>query len=143
MLWILSFHIIFMVAWFAGLFYLPRLFVYHAASEDFISINRFKRMEKKLFYFIMTPAGVLTTVFGLWLLFLKLPEYLSLAWMQGKLIFVFMLWIYHGYCGKLLNNFKQDRNRHSSKFFRFFNEIPTVLLIVIVILAVVRPAMRL
>jgi len=139
MLWILSFHIIFMVAWFAGLFYLPRLFVYHAQSTDEIGIERFKVMEKKLFYYIMTPAGILTTVFGFWLLFLNLPVYMSLIWMHIKLIFVLILWIYHLYCGKLLHDFKHNRNRYSSTFFRFFNEIPTVLLIIIVILAIVKP----
>jgi len=139
MLWILSFHIIFMVAWFAGLFYLPRLFIYHTRSSDQVSIERFKVMEKKLFYFIMTPAGILTTVFGLWLLFLNLPAYMSLVWMHFKLAFVVILWIYHIYCGKLLNNFKHERNRHSETFYRFFNEIPTLLLIIIVILVVVKP----
>lgn len=139
MLWILSFHIIFMVAWFAGLFYLPRLFVYHTQSSDAISIARFKVMEKKLFYFIMTPAGILTTIFGLWLLFLNLPAYMPFAWLHFKLACVVILWAYHIYCGKLLNNFKTDRNRHTATFFRFFNEIPSVLLIIIVLLVVLKP----
>jgi len=137
--WILSLHIICMVAWFAGLFYLPRLFVYHAASEDQISLDRFNVMEHKLFYFIMTPAAVLTTLFGFWLLALNLPYYEHANWMHAKLVLVLFLWIYHLYCGVLVHQFKHHRNRHSEKFYRIFNEVPTVLLIVIVILVVVKP----
>lgn len=136
---ILAFHIIFMVAWFAGLFYLPRLFVYHAASEDQISIDRFKIMEKKLFYFIMTPAAILTTVFGVWLLTFNAHFYLQAGWMHAKLLLVILLWLYHIYCGKLVSDFKHDRNRFSTRFYRIFNEIPTLLLIGIVILVVVKP----
>ncbi|OGO97097.1 MAG: hypothetical protein A3F41_06440 [Coxiella sp. RIFCSPHIGHO2_12_FULL_44_14] len=139
MRWILSFHVIFMVAWFAGLFYLPRLFLYHTTSIDLISIQRFKMMEKKLFYFIMTPAALLATGFGLWLLILYWYYYLHAGWMLTKLFFVALLLAYHFYCGKLLNHFKHDRNPFSATFYRWFNEIPTVLLIIIVILAVVKP----
>jgi putative membrane protein len=138
MLWVLAFHIIFLVCWFAGLFYLPRLFVYHAASHDEISLNRFKVMEHKLFYFIMTPSGILATIFGLWLLYF-FPVYLHFNWMYVKLAAVILLWIYHIYCGKLLHDFKRDRNRHSVRFYRFFNEIPILLLILIVIMVVVKP----
>ena len=139
MLWVLSFHIIFMVAWFAGLFYLPRLYVYHTASSDAISLERFKIMEHKLFYFIMTPSGILTTIFGIWLLSFNWTGYLSAGWMHVKLTLVIILWIYHIYCGKLLLNFKRDQNIYSQRFYRFFNEIPTLLLIAIVIMVVVKP----
>lgn len=137
--WILALHLIFVVAWFAGLFYLPRLFVYHAASEDRISQDRFKIMEHKLFWIIMTPAGILASVFGLWLLCLNPQDYLQHGWMIAKLILVFFLWMYHVACGFLLQFFKLDRNPFPSVFFRFFNEVPTVFLFAIVILAVVRP----
>ena len=136
MLWVKAFHIIFMVTWFAGLFYLPRLFVYHAMSEDSPSVERFKMMERKLFYGIMTPGAVLTIVFGLWLL---LGFGISGGWLHTKLLLVVLLIAYHLYCGKLLSNFRQDRNQHSHVFYRWFNEIPVVLLIAIVILVVVKP----
>lgn len=136
MLWVKAFHIIFMVTWFAGLFYLPRLFVYHAMSEDSPSVERFKMMERKLFYGIMTPGAVLTIVFGLWLL---LGFGISGGWLHPKLLLVVLLIAYHLYCGKLLSNFRQDRNQHSHVFYRWFNEIPVVLLIAIVILVVVKP----
>lgn len=139
MLWILAFHIIAMVAWFAGLFYLPRLFVYHADSSDTISDERFKVMERKLYRYIMTPAGILTTLLGLWLLGEAFRGYLSQHWMQLKLILVVLLWVYHLYCGRIVQHFKQNRNPHSSKFFRFFNEIPTILLIGIIIAVIVKP----
>ncbi len=139
MLWILAFHIIFMVAWFAGLFYLPRLFVYHALSADQISQDRFKIMERKLFWIIMTPAGILTSVFGVWLLLLDWQQYLQHGWMIAKLMLVFCLWIYHVFCGFLVQFFKHDRNPFSSVFYRFFNEVPTLFLFAIVILVVVKP----
>ena len=139
MRWVLAFHIIFMVASFAGLFYLPRLFIYHALSEDKISLDRFKIMEKKLFYMIMTPAAVLTTLFGLWLLSFNLNWYLTQRWMDLKLVSVFILWAYHLYCGYFLKCFRQDQNHFSVTFFRWFNEIPAVLLILIVILVIVKP----
>ena len=136
MLWVKAFHIIFMVTWFAGLFYLPRLFVYHAMSEDSPSIERFKVMERKLFYGIMTPGAVLTIVFGLWL---WLGFGISGGWLHTKLLLVVLLIAYHLYCGKLLSNFRQDRNQHGHVYYRLFNEIPVVLLIAIVILVVVKP----
>ncbi len=139
MRWILALHIIFMVSWFAGLFYLPRLFVYHALSADQISIQRFKIMEHKLFYFIMTPAGVLTTIFGVWLLTNNWPWYKTQGWMHAKLSLVFLLWAYHCYCGYLLKCFKRDANRFKPQFYRWFNEIPTLLLIGIVIFVIVKP----
>ena len=137
--WILAFHIIFVVTWFAGLFYLPRLFVYHTISTDTPTLECFKIMERKLFWGIMTPSGVLATLFGLWLLSLNFQGYMQQGWMHAKLTLVIILWIYHFYCGKCLYAFKHNRNRYSTRFYRWFNEIPTVLLIVIVILVVVKP----
>ena len=141
MLWIKALHLIFMVTWFAGLFYLPRLFVYHAMSEDQVSIERFKVMERKLFYGIMTPGGILTLVFGFWTLaaFGGLQSYASSWWLTVKLGMVFLTVLYHVYCGKLLLDFKHDRNQHSHVWYRWFNEVPVLLLVIIIILAVVRP----
>ena len=136
MLWIKSLHIIFVVTWFAGLFYLPRLFVYHAMSTDAISVERFKVMERKLFYGIMTPSAVLTVLFGLWL---WLGYGISGGWLHAKLVLVAMLIAYHLYCGKLLAEFKYDRNRHGHVYYRWFNEIPVVILFAVVILVVVKP----
>ncbi len=140
MLWIKSFHVIFMVTWFAGLFYLPRLFVYHAQSSDSISNERFKIMERKLFFGIMTPGGVLTILMG----FIMLQDYAWEAfadslWMQIKLALVAVLVVYHVYCGKLVKDFKLDRNQKSHVFFRWFNEFPVILMMVIIILVFVRP----
>ena len=136
MLWIKSLHIIFMVTWFAGLFYLPRLFVYHTMSDDRPSIERFKVMERKLFYGIMTPGAVLTIVFGVWL---WLSYGFSGGWLHAKLALVAVLVVYHLYCGKLLADFKHDRNQHGHVYYRWFNEIPVVILIAVVILVVVKP----
>ncbi len=138
MLWIKAFHIIFMVTWFAGLFYLPRLFVYHAMSDDDASNERFKIMERKLFFGIMTPGGVITVALGLWLLALT-PDFLQQGWMQAKLALVAILIVYHVYCGKLVKDFKQDRNRHSHVWYRWFNEFPVLILIAVVILVEVMP----
>ena len=140
MLWIKAFHIIFMVTWFAGMFYLPRLFVYHAMSDDQISISRFKIMERKLYFGIMTPGGILTLVFGFWTLYINgWSAYTGTFWLQTKLACVLLLVIYHIYCGKLLFDFKHDRNIHSHVWYRWFNEIPVLFLFIIIILAVVRP----
>ena len=136
--WLLAFHLIAMVAWFAGLFYLPRLFVYHAMSNDAVSQARFKIMEHKLFWMIMTPAGIVTTLLGLLLLHYR-PDLLQHIFFMIKLALVFLLWCYHIYCGYLLNAFKNNRNRFSQKFYRVFNEIPTVLLIGIIVMAIVKP----
>ena len=115
-----SLHIIFMVTWFAGLFYLPRLYVYHAQTKDKISNDRFKVMERKLFYGIMTPGGILTIFFGLLLIY-NYPY--QGQWLTYKLILVFFLIIYHLYCWKFLNLFKYDKNYHSHVFYRIFNEV--------------------
>nr|SPS04522.1 conserved membrane protein of unknown function [Candidatus Nitrotoga fabula] len=136
MLWIKSLHVIFMVTWFAGLFYLPRLFVYHAMSQDSISIERFKIMERKLFYGIMTPGGVLTVIFGLWM---WLGYGITGGWMHIKFALVVVLVAYHIYCGKLLNDFKNDRNTRSHVFYRWFNEFPVLLMIAIIMLVIVKP----
>ncbi|SFW24962.1 protoporphyrinogen oxidase HemJ [Nitrosovibrio sp. Nv17] len=136
MLWVKSLHIIFMVTWFAGLFYLPRLFVYHAMSEDAPSLERFKVMERKLYYGIMTPGAVLTIVFGLWL---WLGHGISGGWLHAKLALVVVLIAYHVHCGRLLADFRHDRNRHTHVYYRWFNEIPVAILIAIVILVVVKP----
>lgn len=136
MLWIKALHIIFMVTWFAGLFYLPRLFVYHAMSSDTTSIERLKVMERKLFFGIMTPGALLTICFGAWL---WLGYGITGGWLHVKLALVVVLIIYHVYCGKLLIDFRHDRNCHSHVYYRWFNEFPVVILIAIVILVVVKP----
>jgi len=136
MLWMKSLHIIFMVTWFAGLFYLPRLYVYHAETQDKISHERFKIMERKLFYGIMTPGGILTIFFGLLLIINY--DYQG-AWLTYKLILVGLLVIYHYYCWKYLNLFKNNQNNHSHIFYRIFNEIPVIMLIAIVFLVIYKP----
>lgn len=138
MLWIKAFHIIFMVTWFAGLFYLPRLFVYHAMTVDAISIDRFKVMERKLFFGIMTPGATLTILFGIWLLG-YLPGYLNTNWMLLKLALVLLLIVYHILCGVIVKLFKDNKNQRSHVWYRWFNEAPLLALIAIVILVVVKP----
>ena len=136
MLWIKSLHIIFVVTWFAGLFYLPRLFVYHSSATDKEGSERFKIMERKLFYGIMTPGGILTIVFGLWL---WLGYGITGGWLHLKLALVAVLIVYHIYCGKLMLDFKHDRNTHGHVFYRWLNEFPTLILVAGVILVVVKP----
>ncbi len=136
MTWIKALHVIFTVTWFAGLFYLPRLFVYHAMAEDAVGKERFKVMERKLFWGIMTPGAVLTIVFGLWL---WLGYGVSGGWLQAKLAVVVLLIAYHIYCVKLLADFAHERNTKSHVWYRWFNEVPTVLLFAAVILVVVKP----
>lgn len=140
MLWIKSLHIIFMVTWFAGLFYLPRLFVYHAMSDDLPSIERFKVMERKLYYGIMTPGAILTIIFGMWLwLGYGISGIEGSWWLHAKLSLVAILVAYHYYCGRLLTDFKLDQNQHGHVYYRWFNEIPVIILIAVVILVVVKP----
>jgi putative membrane protein len=136
MLWIKAFHIVSMTAWFAALFYLPRLFVYHAQSSDPASNERFKVMERKLYRGIMMPGMVLTVVFGLWL---WLGYGFAGGWLHAKVALVVVLIVYHFWLGKLRRDFERDANRRTHVFYRWINELPTVLLIAIVILAVVKP----
>jgi len=132
LLWLKAFHIISMVTWFAGLFYLPRLFVYHADARDSLSCERFCTMERRLFA-IMTVGAVATLAFGM------TPAYLSMAWLHAKLALVALLIGYHAYCYALNRAFAEGRNAHTGKWYRVFNEIPSLLLIGIVVLAVVKP----
>jgi putative membrane protein len=138
MLWVKAFHIIFMVTWFAGLFYLPRLFVYHAMSEDSISNDRFKIMERKLFWGIMTPGALITIILGFWLIVLIGSPW-SALWLQAKLVLVAILVGYHIWCGMLMMDFKLDRNRHSHVWYRWFNEFPVLILIAVVLLVELLP----
>ena len=140
MLWIKSLHIIFMVTWFAGLFYLPRLFVYHAMSDDEISHERFVIMERKLYWGITTPGGVLTLIFGAWLLLWFGEEALRAgSWLQWKLGLVALLVAYHLWCGRLVAEFRDRRNRRGHVWFRWFNEVPVLFLVGAVLLVVLKP----
>ncbi len=141
MRWVLAFHIIAVIAWFAGLFYLPRLYVYHCQAideKDKKGCDRFLTMEHKLFWYIMTPAGLVATAMGGWLIALK-PELLHQTWFQIKLVLAGLLWVFHLSCGRCLRQFKCNQNRHKEKFYRFYNEIPTLILVSVVILASVQP----
>ncbi|MDX2345313.1 MAG: protoporphyrinogen oxidase HemJ [Legionella sp.] len=140
MLWVKAFHVIAMVAWFAGLFYLPRLFVYHTDATDGISLARFKIMERRLYYGITWPAALLTTGLGLWLLMTMLPYYQKAAWLHAKLGLVVILWGYHLLCGHFVRRFKHNQNTRTALFYRIFNELPTVLLVAIIILVIVKPS---
>ena len=135
-----SLHLISVISWMAGLLYLPRIFVYHAQnnSEPIIS-EVFKVMEKKLFFYIMTPAMILSWLFGLLLIHEIGFEQLGQTWMVLKLVFVILLTIYHFYLGTILNQFKLNLNQHSHKFFRYINEIPTILLILIIFVVIFKP----
>lgn len=139
MLWVKAFHIIAVICWFAALFYLPRLFVYHAMSEDKTSIDRFKIMERKLYRGIATPSMVLTLVLGFWLISYNPQGFFSGAWLHAKLTLVAILVAYHFYCGHLRKVFDADQNQRSHVFYRWFNEFPVFLLFGIVILVVVKP----
>ena len=134
-----SLHLIAVISWMAGLLYLPRIFVYHSENSNEIISNVFKTMERKLFYYIMTPAMVLSWLFGLVLIHEIGFEQLSYLWLQLKLILVILLTIYHFYLGLLLNQFKFNQNKKTSKFYRYINEIPTLLLILIVFIVVFKP----
>ena len=135
-----SLHLIAVISWMAGLLYLPRIFVYHAENNSEIKTSEvFKVMEKKLFYYIMTPAMVLSWLFGLLLIHSIGFEQLGQTWMLLKLVFVLILTLYHFYLGIILRQFKIDMNTHSHKFYRFINEIPTILLILIVFVVIFKP----
>ena len=135
-----SLHLISVISWMAGLLYLPRIFVYHAENNSEIKTSDvFKVMEKKLFYYIMTPAMVLSWLFGLLLIHSIGFEQLGQTWMLLKLVFILILTLYHFYLGIILRQFKIDMNTHSHKFYRFINEIPTILLILIVFVVIFKP----
>ena len=136
MLWVKAFHVVFMVTWFAGLFYLPRLFVYHAMTADAAGSERFKVMERKLYYGIMTPGAVLTIASGLtlWLYY-----GITGGWLHAKVALVALLIAYHLWCGKLLRDFRDDRNLKGHVWFRWFNEVPVLFLMAVVVLVVVKP----
>ena len=139
-LWLQAFHVIFLVAWFAGLFYLPRLFVYHASCDNEHTSELFKVMEYKLYYYITMPAFVITAFFGLWMMWLYGLDYIMvMTWLQIKLVLVLALIGFHFYCGHLLKQFAQDKNTHPEKFYRIINEFPTVILIAVIILVYLRP----
>ena len=137
MLWVKALHIVFMVTWFAGLFYLPRLFVYHALTQDRPSLERFKVMERKLFWGIMTPGAALTVGSGLWL-WLGWFRGAS-SWLHAKMALVALLVVYHAWCWRLMKAFAADRNTKSHVWYRWFNEAPTVLLLAVVLLVVLKP----
>ena len=139
-LWIKSAHIFAVICWFAGIFYLPRLFVYHAMSDDSISDERFKIMERKLYRGIMTPAAILSVGLGLWMMALQWDFYKTQGWMHGKLALVFLLLGYHHACGRMLHKFANNQNSKSDRYFRVFNELPVLLLLAVIILVVVRPS---
>jgi putative membrane protein len=139
MLWLKAFHIVAVVTWFAALFYLPRLFVYHAMAEDQVSKDRFKIMERKLYRGIMTPSMIVVVALGIWMITLNSGYYLSQGWMHAKLTLVAILVVYHFMCGSLLKKFAQDINDKGHVFYRWFNEVPVLFLIAIIILVVVRP----
>jgi protoporphyrinogen IX oxidase len=136
---ILAFHIISIVCWFAGLFYLPRLYVYHAAAKEKAVWDQFKVMEHKLYYYITTPAMILTVIFGLCLWLPHYDAYRHAMWLHFKLPLVLALIIYHFHCGIVLHEFKKNNNKRSHRFYRFYNEIPTIILIAVVILSVLKP----
>jgi putative membrane protein len=137
MLWIKAWHVIFMVTWFAGLFYLPRLFVYHASATDTAGIERFRIMERRLFL-ITTIGALLTAAFGLWLLVIN-PALFRAGWMYAKFALLVLLVAYHVWCWRLLADFAAGRNARPPAWYRWFNEVPTLLLIGIVLLAIAKP----
>ena len=138
MLYWKAFHIISMVTWFSGLFYLPRLFVYHAMADDSIGIDRFKVMERKLYYGITWPSGIATTVCGLALLYHE-PSHLLLGWVQLKLSLAALLWVYHLSCGYYLKKFARDEAPYTHIFYRWYNEVPVFFLISIILLVIIQP----
>ena len=134
-----SLHLIAVISWMAGLLYLPRIFVYHSENNNEIVTTVFKTMERKLFYYIMTPAMILSWLFGLVLIHEIGFQQLANLWLELKLIFVLLLTAYHSYLGSVLNKFKTDQNKKSSKYYRYINEIPTLLLILIVFIVIFKP----
>lgn len=137
MLWLKALHVVFVVTWFAGLFYLPRLFVYHVATTDQVGLARFIVMERRL-YFMMSLGGLLAVLFGLAMIVAS-PGYLDMGWLRAKVVLVVALIGYHGWCYRLMLALRAGRRTHSQRWYRWFNEVPGILLLVIVILAVVKP----
>ena len=138
-LWLKAFHVIFMVAWFAGIFYLPRIFVNHAESAEPLVHQHLKGMERRLLYFV-TPFAILTVLLGIAIIYqYGYPWFAAAKWLHIKIMLVILLLIYHGYCFKLVKTFAADKNTRSGKFYRIFNEIPVIILFIIVILAYVKP----
>jgi putative membrane protein len=138
-LWLKAAHVFGVVCWFAGLFYLPRLFVYHSTTDDAPGKARFRTMEEKLYRIIMRPAMLIAVGFGLWLTFLSWQAFAGQLWLWLKLAFVVVLLGYHHYCGRLIRAFATETNPHSERFYRIFNEVPALLLLVIVVLVIVKP----
>lgn len=136
MLWIKVFHLFALISWFAGIFYLPRLFVYHAMSQDETSNDRFKVMERKLLWGIMTPSAIVTIALGFWL---WLWYGFSGTWLYLKLVLVILLVVYHGWCIHVVNEFKHDRNTRGHRTYRWMNELPVFLLLGILILVELKP----
>lgn len=137
MLWLKAFHIVFVVTWFAGLFYLPRLFVYHCAASDPVGRERFVVMERRLFA-LMTVGGALAIALGISMV-AAAPAYLGFLWLRVKLALVAGLVVYHLWCHRLICDLRDGRNRHSQRWYRVFNEVPGLFLVAIVVLAVVKP----
>ena len=137
MLWLKAFHIVFVVTWFAGLFYLPRLFVYHVATRDAPGVARFLVMERRLF-FLMSVGALLAVLFGTAML-ISAPAYLEMGWLRAKLLLVAGLVGYHACCYRLMLRLRAGQNAHSQRWYRLFNELPTLFLVAIVVLAVVKP----
>lgn len=141
MLWVKAFHIIAVVTWFSGLFYLPRLFVYHAMSEDQISKDRFKIMERKLFWGITTPSAAVVVALGSWLLVANWGYFMAMWWMHAKLGLVALLLVYHGFCWWYMVQLREENSVRSHVFFRIFNELPVLALVGVVVLIVVKPTL--
>ena len=139
LLWLKACHVVFVVTWFAGLFYLPRLFMYHAGTQDRLSLERFETMERRLFG-IMTLGAGLAALFGIAMISLA-PAYLEMRWLHAKLTLVVLLIAYHLWCYRLMVALRTGGNSHSQRWYRWFNELPALLLIAIVVLAVVKPAL--
>ncbi|MEH6594348.1 MAG: CopD family protein [Colwellia polaris] len=138
-LWLKAFHVFFMVAWFAGIFYLPRIFVNHAESNEPLVQQHFKGMERRLLYFI-TPFAIFTVLLGIAIIIqYGYAWFVAAKWLHIKISLVVLLLIYHGYCFKLVNTFAADKNTRSGKFYRFFNEIPVILMLAIIILVYIKP----
>lgn len=138
-LWLKAIHIIAVVCWFAGIFYLPRLFIYHAATEDQVGRERFKIMERKLYRAIMNPSMIVTLILGIWMLALRWQTYSTHVWLWVKVVLVIGLIGYHHYCLKIMKAYANDQTLHSDRFLRVFNEIPVLILLPVVILVVLKP----